>query len=149
MNGDKVFLDTNIFVYYFITGEEAKGSIARRLIEETVTAGTCVASYQVWQEFISVGLRKSNRKPVAFDALVSAFGNLSKEITVVHSSHNLFTRAYSLWTRFQLQWYDSLIVAAALESGCRILYSEDMQDGLDIDGMTIVNPFKTQEAGLH
>lgn len=149
MSGDRAFFDTNIFLYCFIETEKAKATVARRLLEQHVTAGSCVASYQVWQEFIAAGLRKSNHKPASFETLSSAFQLLAAEIHIVHSSDALFARAYQLWSRFQFQWYDSLIVAAAVEAGCDVLYSEDMQDGLDIDGMRIINPFKTPEAGLN
>ena len=45
-------------------------------------------------------------------------------------------------TRYQLQWYDSLIIAAALQAGCTTLYSEDMQHGLVVEkSLTIINPF--------
>lgn len=51
-------------------------------------------------------------------------------------------RALDLRQRYQLGWYDSLIVTVALSSGCRVLYSEDMQDGLVIEAtLTILNPF--------
>ena len=50
--------------------------------------------------------------------------------------------AFDLQTRYRLSFYDSLIVAAALDAGCKILYSEDLQHGQQIEGVTITNPFK-------
>jgi len=86
--------------------------------------------------------------PTLYQTL-QALHHLAGPLHIVHSSNALFTRAYQLWSRFQFQWYDSLIVAAGVEAGCDVLYSEDLQDGLDIDDMRIVNPFKTSEAGLN
>jgi predicted nucleic acid-binding protein len=53
----------------------------------------------------------------------------------------LYRRALELAARFSLSFYDALIVAAALDSGCERLWSEDLLDGLRIDGLTIANPF--------
>ena len=57
-------------------------------------------------------------------------------------SEKLFQMAIDLWDRYSLAWYYALIVAAALEGRCDVLYSEDLEDGLEIDGLRIVNPFR-------
>jgi predicted nucleic acid-binding protein len=50
--------------------------------------------------------------------------------------------ALDIWERYSFSWYDSLIVAAALEVGCDTIYSEDMQNGQEIEGrLHIINPF--------
>ena len=54
----------------------------------------------------------------------------------------LYQRALDLQTRYQFRFYDALIVAAALAAGCTRLYSEDLQHGQRIEGLTIVNPFR-------
>jgi predicted nucleic acid-binding protein len=59
----------------------------------------------------------------------------------INPSPNLYQRGLDLQSRYQLSFYDSLIVAAALEGGCKTLYSEDLQHGQRIDGLTIKNPF--------
>jgi len=56
-------------------------------------------------------------------------------------SPRLWDEAVHVHESAQLHWYDSLIVAAALESGARLLYSEDLQDGRRFAGLTIRNPF--------
>jgi predicted nucleic acid-binding protein len=59
----------------------------------------------------------------------------------VHSSPGLFIRALDLARRDQLSWYDSLIVAAAIQGECEILYSEDLQHGRRFGDLVIQNPF--------
>lgn len=55
---------------------------------------------------------------------------------------DLYTRALDLHKRYRYSFYDSLILAAALEAGCVRLYSEDFQDGQQIEGLTLENPFR-------
>jgi predicted nucleic acid-binding protein len=54
---------------------------------------------------------------------------------------DLFQSALALHLRHQISHWDALIVAAALQTGCRILYSEDINDGQDFEGVKVVNPF--------
>lgn len=52
-----------------------------------------------------------------------------------------FRKAWEIEDRFQLSWWDSLVIASALESGCRLLLSEDLQHGLVIENLRVANPF--------
>ena len=61
----------------------------------------------------------------------------------VNPTRALYQRGLDLQTRYRFDFYDSLIVAAALEAGCKTLYSEILQHGQQIDGVTITNPFRT------
>jgi predicted nucleic acid-binding protein len=54
------------------------------------------------------------------------------------------TQAWLIEDRWQFSWWDSLIVAAALVQNCRTLLTEDLQDGLEIDGLRVVNPFEVE-----
>ena len=56
-------------------------------------------------------------------------------------SINLYQRGLALQSRYKLSYYDALIVAAALESGCKRLLSEDLQHGLKVEKLVITNPF--------
>jgi len=60
----------------------------------------------------------------------------------VYASQSLFMEALRLGARYSLSWYDSLIVASAVEGQCSILYSEDLQHGLHIGDLVIANPFQ-------
>ena len=65
-----------------------------------------------------------------------------RPLLAVHSSVALFGDAIRLQKRYRLSWYDSLIVAAAQQSNCDILYTEDMQDGQQFGDLLIQNPFR-------
>ena len=64
-----------------------------------------------------------------------------RPLVVVHSSYSLYMEALTLSRRYSLSWRDSLIVSAASESQCRILYSEDLHDGQSFDSVKVQNPF--------
>jgi predicted nucleic acid-binding protein len=65
---------------------------------------------------------------------------------VVATEVQVLLRASRLRAQYSLSFWDSLVVASAIESGCNVLYTEDMQDGLTLEGqLTIVNPFRTSD----
>ncbi|HEY1264813.1 MAG TPA: PIN domain-containing protein [Terriglobales bacterium] len=137
----KFFLDTNIFVYAFDTSSPAKKRKAETLIEEALRTGAGVISYQVVQEFFNLAFRGFANPFTLADGeqyLVSVF----RPLWAVHSSPALYLDAIRLRNRYQLQWYDSVIAAAALEAGCAKIYSEDFQHASEIDGVRIQNPFR-------
>lgn len=139
MNG-RFFLDTNIFVYSCDAGDPAKAQRARKLIRDAVATGKGVVSYQVVQEFLNVALRKFARPMTPAEAeqyLTTVFLPLLR----VQSSPALFTEALRLKSRHELSWYDSLIVAGAMEADCERLLSEDLQHGLRIGRLRVENPF--------
>ena len=64
-----------------------------------------------------------------------------RPLLAVHSSHGLYSRALQLAREHSLSWYDSLIVASAIEGRCGVLYGEDLQHGQRFGGLRIENPF--------
>jgi predicted nucleic acid-binding protein len=136
----KAFIDTNIFVYSFDQDDTRKAGISHDLIRELASNGTGIISFQVVQEFFSVALK---RFPAAIqtEGAVKYLTSVLRPLLSVHSSIGLYTEALTIQSRYHLSWYDSLILAAATEAQCAILYSEDMQHGAKIDGVRIVNPF--------
>ncbi len=64
-----------------------------------------------------------------------------RPLLAVHSSPALYMEALRIEAKHRFAWYDSLIVAAALEGQCETLYSEDLQHGREIEGLRIENPF--------
>ncbi len=68
-------------------------------------------------------------------------GIVFRPLLAIHSSQALYGEALQLSTKFSLSWYDSLIVAAALEGQCEILYSEDLQHGQQFGDLRVDNPF--------
>ena len=136
----RFFLDTNIFVYSFDTGAPAKSRQAFKLIREAVATRKGVVSYQVVQEFLNVALRRFAHPMTPAEA-EQYLAQVFRPLLAVHSSPALYAEALRLIGRYSLSWYDSLIVAAALESKCSVLYSEDLQHGQEIAGLEIKNPF--------
>jgi predicted nucleic acid-binding protein len=136
----KAFLDTNIFLYSYDTTDLRKHSIANDLIRSVAVSGEGTISYQVIQEFFNVALRKSPTKLSSEDAqqyLTTTF----RPLLVVPLSFSLVSDAIGIRERYRLSWYDSLIVAAAQQAGCKLLYSEDLQHGQQFGTVTIHNPF--------
>lgn len=136
----KFFLDTNIFVYSFDASSPKKAAQATKLIRKGIETRGGVISYQVVQEFFNVALRRFAKPMSSLDAeqyLATTF----RALLAVHSSPALYGEALRIGARFRLAWYDSLIVASAIEGQCDVLYSEDLQDGQHIGSVTICNPF--------
>jgi len=141
MNG-RSFLDTNIFVYDVdVDAPKAKKQVAYHLIRGALTEHRSVVSYQVIQEFLAVAIRKFPSSITVSDAR-RYLDTVLKPMLSVHSSVELFHEALEIGVRYQLSWYDSLIVAAAAEAGCSVLYTEDLQHGAKINGVKIENPFR-------
>ncbi len=139
MNG-RFFLDSNIFVYCFDPRAAGKMRRANQLVLQGVTTRKGVISYQVVQEFFNVALRKFE-EPMTVAEAEQYLTTVFRPLLSVQSSQALFAQALLLSERNHLSWYDSLIVAAALESQCTILYSEDLQDGRRFGDLQIKNPF--------
>lgn len=130
---DEPFFDSNIVVYAFVENDP-RSQPASSLI----TAGGII-SVQVLNEFVNVGRRKLRWFWEEIDrglAVLSRF--LQPPIPLTVEMHE---RAIALARRHGFAFYDSLILAAALQAGCRVVYSEDMQHGRRIDSLEIRNPF--------
>ena len=135
------FLDSNIFVYLFDEGAHEKRSIAEAITRNAIEARAGCISFQVVQETLNVLTRKLAVPVTTADAQ----GFLHKMLTPlwrVMPSQKLYSEAIALQRRLRMSFYDSLIVAAALEAGCKRLLTDDMQDGQRIEGLRIENPFK-------
>lgn len=133
MSDKRTFIDSNILLYLF-TNEQVKKDIV-----STFLLPQYVISTQVVNENMSVCLKKLRlTKEQAF-----AHGkNLMDIFTVVNISSSTVKEAFTLSIKYNLSYWDSLIVSAALENKCQILLSEDMQHGFTIEGqLKVVNPF--------
>lgn len=131
-----VFLDSNILVYSYSNTEVEKQSIARQLIKETNT----YISTQVLQELCNIVTRKFK---LSYSKAIIALEECSQNSNVHLNTKTTIIKACNVADRYHYSFYDSLIVAAALECSCQILYSEDLNNGQLIEGvMTIRNPFQ-------
>jgi predicted nucleic acid-binding protein len=138
---DKYFLDTNVIVYSVDLTAPLKRRRARELVTEGTVSKLGVISYQVVQEFVNVALRKF-QSVVAPSDIDEFLRGVMFPLMSVPSSPWLFLDALRLRDTNQLSWYDSLIIAAALQGGCKILYSEDLQDGRRFGNLVVENPFR-------
>jgi predicted nucleic acid-binding protein len=137
---DKTFFDTNILVYALGPFDAKKSITARRLLLESFVSRQGIISYQVVQEFLNLALRKFSTRVTATLA-AEYLDEVIGELKVVPWSLDLMESGLGIAMRYKFSWYDSLIVAAALKSGCTTLCTEDLQSGQIIDGLKIVNPF--------
>ncbi|MCY4211759.1 MAG: PIN domain-containing protein [Gammaproteobacteria bacterium] len=138
------FIDTNVFVYLFDETSVEKSGIAEELIRQSLDDGSGCISYQVVQETINVLVRKLEAPPQQVRLFLD---NVLEPLWRVNSSRGLLRRALELQSRYRFGFYDSLIIAAALDAGCSVLYTEDLQHGQQIEGLTIINPFHTPPSG--
>lgn len=139
----KYFLDTNVFVYALDKSSPAKMKVAQSLIRDAISSRAGVVSYQVVQEFFNVALCRF-ADVMRSDEAQQYLSTVFRPLLAVHSSTALFAEALTLQQKARLSWYDSLIVAAAGEAGCSVLYSEDLQHGQKFSGLTVKNPFLEQ-----
>lgn len=136
----RFFLDSNIFVYSFDANISGKAKRASQLIRQAADTGKGIVSYQVVQEFFNVALRRFPRPMNTAEAeqyLITVF----RPILAIQSSPGLYVEALRIAEKYRLSWYDSLIVAAALQGECSVLYSEDMQHHQKIEALRIEDPF--------
>jgi predicted nucleic acid-binding protein len=136
---DKFFLDTNIFAYMFDARVAQKAEKARRLIKQAVSTRKGVVSQQVVQEFFNLAFRKF--QPAMTLAEAEDYLSTMFQPLLVVQSVQTYKEALQLHSRYRLPWYDSLIVAAARESGCEILYTEDFQHEQRFGELRVKNPF--------
>lgn len=129
-----VFLDTN-FLVYLLSTDARKADRAEALLDQ----GGCIVSVQVLNELVNVARRKLQ---LPWERIAQLTGLISKLCRVEPLTLESHDRARALAERYGLDFYDSLIVAAALGARCTVLYSEDMQDGFRIERtLQIRNPF--------
>jgi predicted nucleic acid-binding protein len=136
MNAD-FFLDTNILLYAFDQKADSKREKALSL---SMADEPWIISWQVIQEFCSVA-RHRFAKPLDIDYLKDYLELILLPHCKVMPSADIYQKALQIQQQTQYRFYDSLIVAAALESGAAILYSEDLQHGRSIGYLKIINPF--------
>ncbi|MDH5382290.1 MAG: PIN domain-containing protein [Cyclobacteriaceae bacterium] len=136
MNG-KVFLDTNIIVYAHTDYDRRKQITAQKLIREE---DTCIST-QVLQETANILSKKFNQTWADIIKVLQDAANNSK---LHNNSQSTILLACKIAGKYKYSFYDSLIIAASVESDCEQLLSEDLHDGQEIEkSLTIINPFSS------
>jgi len=137
----KVFVDTNVFVYAHDTTAGRKRDIAREAVLDLWNTETGVLSTQVLQELF-VSLTQKIPNPIDGRKARTILEDLCAWDVVVNDEQSVLS-AIDLKAKYQLSFWDSLILEAARRSGATTLYSEDLSKGQQMGEITIVNPFET------
>ena len=134
----KVFFDSNILVYFADGADPKKQQIAEKLIKNAVINDNGVISTQSLQEFFAATTRKLLCTKEKAKEYVENFSN---SFTVEQISVPLILKAIDISIKNQLSFWDSLILSAAIQTGCIICYSEDLSNGQIVEGVKVINPF--------
>ena len=134
------FIDTNLFIYQIEALDQRKCTIAGDIIREGVFTGNSSISFQVVQECLNTVSRKASI-PFSTEETHLYFDTVLAPLWRIMPSQRLYHRSLEIQARYLYSYYDALIIAAALDAGCTRLYSEDLQHGQQIEGLTIENPF--------
>ncbi len=136
---DRYFVDTNILMYAHDKAAGAKHERAKALVEELWRDRTGVVSTQVLQE-LAVNLRKKVRQPVDAKATRDIVADYLTWQVIVNGGEAILD-ALDIEKRYQISFWDALIVQAAQSSGAEVLYSEDLADGQRYGSIQVLNPF--------
>ena len=134
---DRVFLDTNIFIYAQDAGSPDKQRKSREIIAQLADSGNGVISTQVLQEFFVAATRKLGVEPLVAKGLLKTFAAFD----IVQVSTVLIHEAIDCSILNQLSFWDSLILAAAASAGCSVILSQDLNSNQIILGIRVQNPF--------
>ncbi|MEE9325646.1 MAG: PIN domain-containing protein [Cocleimonas sp.] len=138
---DKVFIDSNIWLYALIEEQSSDDAFKHTLSKNLFLESDDIQiSTQVVNEVAINLMRKTNKDN---DYIFTFIHDLVSTYTVHHQTSAELITAATLRLNYSLSYWDSLIVASAINHECTVLYSEDMQDGLLVhDSLKIINPFK-------
>lgn len=138
---DKIFLDTNIILYQF--GEDKiKKEKAINILSDAVNSDNYVISYQVIQEFSNVAL-KTNKNYFSIPELNKYLNDILLPLCKYYPSPDFFKSSLILKKKYKYSYYDTLILNAAIELKCNIIYTEDLQVNQKVSNLKIINPFSS------
>ena len=141
MTGERAvgFVDTNVLVYAFDKSTTPKKRVAQRLMSELMDEDRLRVSTQVLQELF-VTLTRKVSQPCSSDEALAVLEDLAAwPLTVV--DYAAIRAAVGLAGEAKLSFWDALVVVAAARSGAAVLYTEDLNDGQEILGVRVSNPF--------
>jgi len=135
---DRLFIDSNVFLYAIEEQEPSKAERAAAWLGYSSQTGLGVSNLQVMNEVTNVLLKRKLMPPEDVFCIVDGFCALGA------SPISAETVAAARLVRFETgyAWWDCVLLAAAMELGCRRFLSEDMRDGHSVRGLTIVDPFR-------
>jgi len=136
------FLDTNILVYSVDKLDAAKQALAMSIVADAISKPGFMVSAQVLNEFSNVALLKLKLMPDEVRQFVSVFNRMK----VVPVEPNWTDRALAIKLQYGVQFFDSLLIAAAETNHCDTILTEDLNDGQVYCGVRAVNPFAKEVA---
>ena len=139
---DKYFLDTNVLVYCFLSAEREKHARSMDLVDDALNKNAGLISYQVVQEFLNLAVNKFVGQFRPQDLRI-VLEKAIYPLCDIMPSMELYQEALELKAETGYHFYDSLILASAIEAQCGVLYSEDFQADQNVRGLRIVNPFRS------
>ncbi len=138
---DRAFVDTNIIVYLFDLAEKEKRPKATELISTLIDKQKPCISVQVLNEFINVVTKKIENK-LSSEELIKRIEVLNEIFFIAPIKYTTTRKALELQVKYQFSFWDSLIIASAIENECKIIYSEDFQHKQVVENrIVIINPF--------
>jgi predicted nucleic acid-binding protein len=135
MSVERAFVDTNVFIYLYSTSEPEKQQKA----EQAINGYDRYVSTQVLNEFCNVAIRKMK---LTLPVIRESLGQICEACNVARIDEATVSKALGIHERYRYSYYDSLMVASALENNCRFIITEDMADGQVIENvLTVRNIF--------
>lgn len=132
-----VAFDSNVLLYALLEPTTVKGETALSLIERSALT-TAIIPAQVLGEMLAVVRR---RRPAFFDLAMSTVADFASSFQIAPSDRDVVLRASILASRHRLQVWDGVICAASMQAGATHLLTEDMHDGLMLEGLKLLDPF--------
>ena len=139
-----VFVDTNVFVYCLDSGNPAKLQAAREWRDELWRRRLGRISFQVLQELYWTGIRKWPQLGPEIQAEIRELFDWHPVVI----NPRILERSWAIQARYQISFWDALIVAAAKVASCKYLLTEDLQEGQEMDGVVVVNPFRSKPSDI-
>ena len=131
---DKPTLDTNVLIYAFGKHDDKRKQIAKEII-----AKCNIISLQVVNETVYVLLKKFNFQEQELDKVIEF---IKQKFVISNLNINILDKTLKIAARYSFSFWDSMMVASAIDNHCSVLYTEDLQHGQVIDGsLKIINPF--------
>jgi predicted nucleic acid-binding protein len=140
----RVALDTNVLAY----AEGVNGAQMRKAaleLVERLPEGTALLPVQTLGELFNLLVRKAKRSPGRARKAILSWRDA---FPLIETSVDVMLAAADLATDHRLSIWDSVVLSAAAESGCRLLLTEDMQEGFTWKGVTVTDPFATSKHEL-
>ncbi|GHV50845.1 twitching motility protein PilT [Synergistales bacterium] len=135
---DRVFIDTNLFVYAHVSDDFSKHRTAVELLNQRIRGESIIVSTQVLSEFYSAMFKYKR----SHEEITMFLTDMARCVNVAPVSLLTVELSLRLKVEYGYSYWDSLILASAVENDCKALYSEDMQHGQIIENcVSIQNPF--------